>query len=134
MSCDLDTGLLPSGHSDFSPTKSPHDGKGFCSRSGARKPERLYTDLRVMVGLSGLVQPRNRFGLCVSTVGDLAALVHRQRRNLGISQSELAQRAVVGRRFVSEFEGGKVTVRLDEVLKVLAACELALIGQRKSAN
>ena len=50
---------------------------------------------------------------------DLAKFVRERRQANGLSQTELARLAGVGRRFLSELENGKVTVRLDKTLAVL---------------
>ncbi|MDO4230143.1 MAG: helix-turn-helix transcriptional regulator [Capnocytophaga sp.] len=51
---------------------------------------------------------------------DLAKFVKEKRRQLKITQPELAERAGVGLRFVRELEQGKPTLRLDKVNQVLA--------------
>jgi len=58
---------------------------------------------------------------------DLAKEIVRMRKAAGLTQTELAQRAGVGLRFIRELEQGKATVRLDKVSQVLAlfGCELA---------
>lgn len=58
------------------------------------------------------------------TAADLGAVVRRRRKELGLSQSELAAVANTSLRFVSELERGKETARLDGVLRVLAALGL----------
>ncbi len=50
----------------------------------------------------------------------VAEQVRQRRKEAGLSQAELAKAAAVGRRFVSELEAGKPTVRMDRVLAVLA--------------
>lgn len=50
---------------------------------------------------------------------DLAAVVRGRRRDLGWSQSDLAERAQVSRKWISELEVGKPRVELGLVLKVL---------------
>ncbi len=57
---------------------------------------------------------------------DIGALARRLRRAHGLTQVELARLAEVGPRFVSEFERGKPTVRLDSVARVLAVFGLEL--------
>ena len=52
--------------------------------------------------------------------------VRRRRKEAGLSQTDLALHAGVGRRFVSELEGGKTSVQLDKVLAVLAVFGLSL--------
>ncbi len=61
-----------------------------------------------------------------STPEPLAELVRSRRRRAGLSQSELAKLAGVGRRFVSELEAGKPTMQLDRVLAVLLVFGLTL--------
>jgi transcriptional regulator, y4mF family len=43
-----------------------------------------------------------------------------KRRELGITQNELAQRAGVGLRFIRDVEQGKKSIRLDTVNQVLS--------------
>lgn len=50
----------------------------------------------------------------------LGQFVRARRRANGLSQSELAELAGVGTRFISELERGKSTVRLREDNRVLA--------------
>ena len=50
----------------------------------------------------------------------LAAYVKGQRRALGLTQVDLAERAGVGLRFVRDMEQGKRTLRMDKVNQVLA--------------
>jgi y4mF family transcriptional regulator len=49
----------------------------------------------------------------------LAAEIARLRKAAGLTQTELAERARIGLRFVRELEQGKPTVRLDKVKQVL---------------
>lgn len=46
--------------------------------------------------------------------------IQKLRKQAGITQVELAERAGVGLRFVRDLEQGKTTVRLDKVNQVLA--------------
>jgi len=50
----------------------------------------------------------------------IAEFVRQKRKQLGLTQPELAERSGVGLRFVRELEQGKDTVRLDKVNQVLA--------------
>ena len=52
------------------------------------------------------------------------------RKQLRLTQSQLALAAGVGVRFIVELEGGKLTVRLEHVLRVIAVLggELVLTG------
>lgn len=52
--------------------------------------------------------------------GPLIKFIKERRRSLGLTQSELADRAGVGLRFVRELEQGKPSLRLDKVNQVLA--------------
>jgi y4mF family transcriptional regulator len=60
----------------------------------------------------------------ISTTHDLASAVRGRRRELGISQAELAMRAKVSRDWVNTFERGKHSVDLSLVLDVLDALGL----------
>jgi HTH-type transcriptional regulator/antitoxin HipB len=60
----------------------------------------------------------------VRSIRDLAAMVRGRRRDLGISQAELAARAGVSRKWVYEFEAGKPTAELRLILRVLDALGL----------
>ncbi|AVM51519.1 transcriptional regulator [Capnocytophaga sp. oral taxon 878] len=51
---------------------------------------------------------------------NIAPFVKERRKQLKLTQTELAMRAGVGLRFVRELEQGKSTLRLDKVNKVLA--------------
>jgi y4mF family transcriptional regulator len=51
---------------------------------------------------------------------EIGQFVRQRRKAGGFSQSELAELAGVGRRFVSELEQAKPTVRMNSVNKVLA--------------
>lgn len=62
----------------------------------------------------------------VRTVHDLAAAVRGRRRELGLSQVELAAGIGVSRDWVSDFESGKATVEMGLVLRVLEALRLRI--------
>ena len=64
--------------------------------------------------------------LKVRTVRALAMAVRGRRRDLGLNQTDLARRADVSRKWLSEFEkgGGKPTAELGLVLRVLDALDL----------
>ena len=91
----------------------------------AKRVANLFAELNDEILLRGLGAPAPP-GIVVGTVNHLGSLVRRQRRVLGINQTQLAERASVGRRFVSELEAGKGTVRTAELMKVCAAAELVL--------
>jgi len=60
------------------------------------------------------------------SIRDVAAAVRGRRHDLGISQVELASRAGVSRKWISEFEAGKSTAEFGLVLRVLDALALSL--------
>jgi y4mF family transcriptional regulator len=62
----------------------------------------------------------------VRSVRDLAAAVRGRRRDLSLSQAELAVRAGVSRKWIYQFEGGKPTAELRLILRVLDALGLVL--------
>ncbi len=62
----------------------------------------------------------------VRSIRDLAAVVRGRRRDLGLSQAELATRAGVSRKWIYQFEAGKPTAELRLILRVLDALGLVL--------
>ena len=56
----------------------------------------------------------------------LGQLIRARRRELGLTQTELAEVANANLRFISELERGKPTVRLENVLRVLASLGIEL--------
>ncbi len=62
----------------------------------------------------------------VRTIRDMAATVRGRRTDLKLSQAELAQRAGVSRKWISEFEAGKATAEFGLVLRVLDELGLVL--------
>lgn len=57
---------------------------------------------------------------------ELGALIRSRRRELGLTQTEVAEVANTNLRFVSELERGKATARLENVMRVLAALGIDL--------
>ena len=64
----------------------------------------------------------------------IAAFIKEKRKQLKLTQPELAERAGVGLRFVRELEQGKQSVRLDKLNQVLAlfGSELGVIHKTES--
>lgn len=62
----------------------------------------------------------------IDSIGDLGLFVRDERRRQGLSQEELAIRSGTSRRWLSDLEGGKVTVEAGLTLKVIAALGLIL--------
>ncbi len=64
---------------------------------------------------------------------NLASFVRGKRKQYGLTQAQLADRAGVGLRFIRELEGGKPTLRMDKVNIVLAlfGAELGPVAQQR---
>ena len=62
----------------------------------------------------------------VTSLRDLAAIARGRRRELGLSQAELASRARVSRQWVSAFESGKATAEIGLAIRLLDALDLRL--------
>jgi y4mF family transcriptional regulator len=63
----------------------------------------------------------------------LGSLLTVRRKRLGLSQQAFADRAGVGRRFVSELEAGKPTSEIGKVLAVCRAAGLLLLAAEQDA-
>jgi y4mF family transcriptional regulator len=65
---------------------------------------------------------------------NIAIFIKEKRKQLKLTQPELAERAGVGLRFVRELEQGKQTVRLDKVNQVLTlfGSEVGVIQKNES--
>ena len=55
----------------------------------------------------------------MKNISSLTQFINEKRKNLKITQEELAFKAGVGLRFVRELEQGKTTLKLDKVNQVL---------------
>ena len=62
----------------------------------------------------------------ISSIRDVAVTVRGRRTDLGLSQAELARRAGVSRKWISEFEAGKPTAEFGLVIRVLDELGVAL--------
>ncbi|HTZ65539.1 MAG TPA: helix-turn-helix domain-containing protein [Solirubrobacteraceae bacterium] len=62
----------------------------------------------------------------VRSIRDLAAILRGRRRDLGLTQAELAARAGVSRKWIYQFEAGKPAAELRLILRALDALGLAL--------
>jgi y4mF family transcriptional regulator len=71
----------------------------------------------------------------IQTTVQLGAALRAARKQLGLTQPELALAAGVGVRFIVDLEAGKATLRLENVLRVIDALggTLQLIGLPSSA-
>jgi y4mF family transcriptional regulator len=75
------------------------------------------------------------YGMQVRSIRDLGAAVRGRRRDLGMTQAELALQAGVSRKWVYEFEAGKPTAELRLILRALDALELVLeLGEDDGAR
>jgi HTH-type transcriptional regulator / antitoxin HipB len=63
----------------------------------------------------------------IRTPADLGAAIRERRKSLGLSQSELAKRAGVGRQWLVAVEHGKPGVQLVLVLRVLDTLDMPLM-------
>lgn len=71
----------------------------------------------------------------IKSIRNLAAAVRGRRRDLGLTQAELATRAGVSRKWVYEFEAGKPSAELRLILRVLDALGLTLeLGYQDDAR
>ena len=71
----------------------------------------------------------------IRTPLDLGLVIRARRRKLGLSQTELARKAGVGRQWVVSIERGKPRAELGLVLRTLSALDLSLTtdaGERLS--
>lgn len=72
--------------------------------------------------------------MTVHSIRDLAAAVRGRRKDLGISQAELAGRAGVSRKWIYEFEAGKPTAEFGLLLRVLDELDLELAVRSKAPD
>ncbi len=71
----------------------------------------------------------------IKSIRNLAAAVRGRRRDLGLTQAELATRAGVSRKWVYEFEAGKPSAELRLILRVLDALGVTLeLGYQDDAR
>lgn len=64
----------------------------------------------------------------IRTAHDLAAVARGRRLDRGWSQADTARRAGVSRKWVSDFETGKTSVDLANVLRLLDVLEISLMS------
>ncbi|MGL5114746.1 MAG: helix-turn-helix transcriptional regulator [Beijerinckiaceae bacterium] len=81
----------------------------------AISPEYATRERAPVVGASALSTPQA-----------LGQRIRARRRELDLTQAELAALAGVGKRFMVEVEQGKITLELGKVMQVVAACGLTL--------
>ena len=67
----------------------------------------------------------------IKTAKDLGLLIRQRRKEMGLSQADLAGICRVGNRFLVELEAGKPTVQFDKSLHVAANLGLELHLRKK---
>jgi len=83
------------------------------------------SDLRLMVTHQS-DQPK-----AITTAADIGKLTRDARKELGMTQQRFADLAGVGRRFLSELEGGKASLEIGRVLAVCKAAGIDLFARRR---
>lgn len=68
----------------------------------------------------------------IRSVAELGALIRRARKAMKMNQTEFAAHAGVGRRFVSELEGGKASLEFDRVMACAQAAGIDLTARLRS--
>ena len=65
----------------------------------------------------------------IQQTNQLSGFLKEKRKQLNLTQPELAEKAGVGLRFIRELEQGKTTLRMDKVNQVLRlfGCELGTV-------
>ena len=59
-------------------------------------------------------------------INQIAAIIHYHRKKSGLTQAELARLAGLGKTVVFDIEKGKISVRLDTLLKILEILNIKL--------
>ena len=72
--------------------------------------------------------------MALRSIREIAATVRGRRQDLGLNQAELAARAGVSRKWISEFESGKSTAEVGLVLRVLDELGLHLELREEEAK
>lgn len=67
----------------------------------------------------------------IKTARDLGLLIRQRRKEMGLSQADLAGICRVGNRFLVELEAGKPTVQFDKALHIAANLGLELHLRKK---
>ncbi|MBC2661150.1 helix-turn-helix transcriptional regulator [Novosphingobium flavum] len=67
----------------------------------------------------------------LTSIAELGMMVRDARKAMKMNQTEFAAHAGVGRRFVSELEGGKPSLEFDKVLACAAAAGVDLFAKKR---
>lgn len=118
-------------------------GEGALGAPDAAPQPANLSDLAAAIGRSAAVTSAaaskiNQLGSdlrsfkAIRSTRDAGVMVRDARKQMKYSQQRLADLAGVGRRFISELEGGKPTLEFDRVAKVCAACGIDLFARLRS--
>jgi y4mF family transcriptional regulator len=69
----------------------------------------------------------------LKSIAELGLMVREARKAMKMNQAEFAAHAGVGRRFVSELEGGKPSLEFDKVLACAGAAGVDLLAKKRRA-
>lgn len=78
-----------------------------------------------------IMQAVGQAGTPLKSIADLGAMARSARKAMNMNQTEFAAHAGVGRRFVSELEGGKPSLEFDKVLACIAAAGIDLFAKKR---
>ena len=67
----------------------------------------------------------------IVSVADIGALIRKERKEAGLTQSELAQLCGVGLSFITNIERGKESAEVGKVLHVLRMLGLDLLAHKR---
>ena len=68
----------------------------------------------------------------VFTTADIGAFIRERRRELGLTQAELAERVGIGTTYLSHLENGKETAEIGKALYLLQMLGLNLFIEKRS--
>ena len=68
---------------------------------------------------------------CIKNSADLGAFIRKKRKELNMTQAELADICNVGTRFISNLENGKPTLEFDKVIHVASGLGIELIASER---
>src|SRR5450432_614957 len=97
--------------------------------TGHCRTVRLHLELDTVwlqAACGGTSLPSERGPMRVESMSDIASAVRGRRLDLGLSQSELARRSGISRKWISEFEAEKPRAEFALVLRVLTTLGLSM--------
>lgn len=78
-------------------------------------------------------EPRPSATVAIRTVSELGPMIRKARKAMKLNQTEFAAHAGVGRRFISELEGGKGSLEFDKVVACALAAGIDISARSRSA-